>query len=163
MWLLVLRNSINRLILVQAGFEVPTGTILWLLVLGAAIMYGAQHCLTLACVSGEAAYVQPSDDLKRFSTILLSSVLLSFASDITSWPGILMVFASSAQLLWSERARSFGVALLLWSLSSDRRALIHQSLHFGRAISQGRQHRRRICSFSCRGCPQRQRSAIGQD
>ena len=30
---------------------------------------------------------------------------MSFAPDLTYWPGILMVFAGSAYLLWSERAK----------------------------------------------------------
>lgn len=111
MWLLVLLTPINLLFSLQAGLEVPTGNILWLLILGGAIMYAAQHCLTLAYAAADAAYVQPFDDLKLFSNILVSWVVLSFAPDMTYWPGILMVFAGSAYLLWSERARPFGAAL----------------------------------------------------
>lgn len=111
MWLLVLLTPVNLLFSLQAGFEVPTGNILWLLVLGGAIMYFAQHFLTLAYAAADAAYVQPFDDLKLFSNILVSWLVLSFAPDLTYWPGILMVFAGSAYLLWSERGRRSGVAI----------------------------------------------------
>jgi drug/metabolite transporter (DMT)-like permease len=111
MWLLVLLTPVNFLFSAQAGFELPAGAILWLLLLGGAIMYFAQHFLTLAYASADAAYVQPFDDLKLFSNILVSWLVLSFAPDLTYWPGILMVFAGSAYLLWSERGRATGSAL----------------------------------------------------
>ncbi len=105
MWLLVLLTPVNFLFSVQAGFEVPTGNILWLLLLGGVIMYFAQYFLTLSYAAADAAFVQPLDDLKLFSNILVSWLVLSFAPDLTYWPGILMVFAGSAYLLWSERNR----------------------------------------------------------
>lgn len=111
MWLLVLLTPVNLLFSLQAGFEWPTSNILLLLVLGGAIMYFAQHFLTLAYAAADAAFVQPFDDLKLFSNILVSWLVLSFAPDMTYWPGILMVFAGSAYLLWSERSRSAGAAL----------------------------------------------------
>lgn len=108
MWLLVLLTPVNLLFSLQAGFEVPTGNVLWLLLAGGVVMYLAQHCLTLAYAAADAAYVQPFDDLKLFSNILVSWLVLSFAPDLTYWPGILMVFAGSAYLLWSERAGRTG-------------------------------------------------------
>lgn len=111
MWLLVLLTPVNLLFSLQAGFELPSGNILWLLLLGGAIMYFAQHFLTLAYAAADAAYVQPFDDLKLFSNILVSWLVLSFAPDMTYWPGIVMVFAGSAYLLWSERGRATSVAL----------------------------------------------------
>jgi S-adenosylmethionine uptake transporter len=111
MWLLVLLTPVNLLFTLKAGFEIPTGNILWLLILAGAIMYFAQHFLTLAYASADAAYVQPFDDLKLFSNILVSWLVLQFAPDMTYWPGILMVFAGSAYLLWSERGRTTGAAL----------------------------------------------------
>lgn len=111
MWLLVLLTPVNLLFSLQAGFELPSGNILCLLLLGGAIMYFAQHFLTLAYAAADAAYVQPFDDLKLFSNILVSWLVLSFAPDMTYWPGIVMVFAGSAYLLWSERGRATSVAL----------------------------------------------------
>ena len=86
MWLLVLLTPVNLLFSLQAGFELPSGNILWLLLLGGAIMYFAQHFLTLAYAAADAAYVQPFDDLKLFSNILVSWLVLSFAPDMTYWP-----------------------------------------------------------------------------
>ncbi len=111
MWLLVLLTPVNLLFSLQAGFELPTGNVLWLLLLGGAIMYFAQHFLTLAYAAADAAYVQPFDDLKLFSNILVSWLVLSFAPDMTYWPGILMVFVGSAYLLWSERSRASGAVI----------------------------------------------------
>jgi drug/metabolite transporter (DMT)-like permease len=105
MWLLLLLTPVNFLFSVQAGFEVPTGNILWLLLLGGVIIFFAQHLLTLSYAAADAAFVQPFDDLKLFSNILVSWLVLSFAPDLTYWPGISMVFAGSAYLLWSERNR----------------------------------------------------------
>jgi drug/metabolite transporter (DMT)-like permease len=112
MWLLVLLTPINLLFSVQAGFEIPTGTILWLLILGGAIMYFAQHFLTLSYAVADAAYVQPFDDLKLLSNILVSWLVLQFAPDMTYWPGLLMVFAGAVYLLWSERGRTTSAAMV---------------------------------------------------
>jgi drug/metabolite transporter (DMT)-like permease len=111
MWLLVLLTPVNLLFSLQAGFEWPSGNILWLLLLAGAIMYFAQHFLTLAYAAADAAFVQPFDDLKLFSNILVSWLVLSFAPDLTYWPGILMVFAGSIYLLWSERSKTSGAAI----------------------------------------------------
>jgi drug/metabolite transporter (DMT)-like permease len=105
MWLLVLLTPVNLLFSLQAGFELPSGNILWLLLAGGVVMYLAQHCLTLAYAAADAAFVQPFDDLKLFSNILVSWLVLSFAPDRGYWPGILLVCAGSAYLLWSERAK----------------------------------------------------------
>lgn len=106
LWLLVLLTPINLLFSLQAGFEVPAGNILWLLLVGGALMYAAQHFLTLSYAAADAGFVQPFDDLKLFSNILVSWLVLQFAPDMSYWPGILLVFAGSAYLLWSERAAS---------------------------------------------------------
>jgi len=79
MWLLVLLTPINGLFSLHAGFEVPTGEILWLLILGGVIMYAAQHFLTLAYSAADAGFVQPFDDLKLFSNIAVSWIVLNFA------------------------------------------------------------------------------------
>lgn len=111
MWLLVLLTPVNLMFSLQAGFEWPSGNILWLLLLGGAIMYFAQYFLTLAYAAADAAYVQPFDDLKLFSNILVSWLVLSFAPDMTYWPGLLMVFSGSVYLLWSERSQRGEAAL----------------------------------------------------
>jgi drug/metabolite transporter (DMT)-like permease len=111
MWLLVLLTPVNLIFSLQAGFEWPSGNILWLLLLGGVIMYFAQHFMTLAYASADAGFVQPFDDLKLFSNIIVSWLVLSFAPDLTYWPGIILVFAGSIYLLWSERSKPMIAAL----------------------------------------------------
>jgi drug/metabolite transporter (DMT)-like permease len=103
MWLLVLLTPVNGLFSLQAGFELPTGQILWLLLAGGVIMYFAQHFLTLAYAAADAAFVQPFDDLKLFSNIAVSWLVLSFAPEGSYWAGIALILAGSAYLLYSER------------------------------------------------------------
>ena len=103
MWLLVLIAPVNGLFSLQAGFELPTGQILALLLLGGVIMYGAQHFLTLAYATADAGFVQPFDDLKLFSNIFVSWLVLNFAPEGSYWLGILLILAGSLYLLWSER------------------------------------------------------------
>jgi drug/metabolite transporter (DMT)-like permease len=103
MWLLVLLTPVNGLFSLQAGFEIPTGEILALLLLGGAIMYAAQHFLTLAYAAADAGFVQPFDDLKLFSNIAVSWIVLNFAPEGSYWLGILLILAGSSYLLWSER------------------------------------------------------------
>ncbi len=103
MWLLVLLTPVNGLFSLQAGFELPAGQILWLLVAGGVIMYFAQHFLTLAYAAADAAFVQPFDDLKLFSNIAVSWLVLSFAPEGSYWAGIALILAGSAYLLYSER------------------------------------------------------------
>lgn len=103
LWLLVLLTPINALFSLQAGFELPTGNILWLLILGGVIMFAAQHFLTLAYAQADAGFVQPFDDLKLFSNIAVSWLVLNFAPEGSYWLGIALILAGSTYLLWSER------------------------------------------------------------
>jgi S-adenosylmethionine uptake transporter len=103
MWLLVLLTPINGLFSLHAGFEIPTGEILWLLILGGVIMYAAQHFLTLAYSAADAGFVQPFDDLKLFSNIAVSWIVLNFAPEGSYWLGMALILAGSGYLLWSER------------------------------------------------------------
>lgn len=106
MWLLVLLTPINGLFSWQAGFELPSGPILWLLLLAGVILYAAQHFLTLAYAAADAGFVQPFDDLKLFSNIAVSWLVLNFAPDGTYWLGMALILAGSLYLLWSERQGS---------------------------------------------------------
>lgn len=104
MWLLVLLTPVNFAVSAHAGFEWPTGNILWLLLLGGVIMYGAQHFLTLSYAAADAAFVQPFDDLKLFANIAVSWLVLGFAPEGSYWLGIALVAGASSYLLWSERS-----------------------------------------------------------
>lgn len=103
LWLLVLLAPINGLFSLQAGFELPTGQILWLLLIGGVMMFAAQYCLTLAYAAADAAFVQPFDDLKLFANIAVSWLVLGFAPEGSYWLGIALILAGSLYLLWSER------------------------------------------------------------
>lgn len=104
MWLLLLLTPINGLFSLQAGFEVPQGQILGLLLVGGVVMFAAQHFLTLAYAAADAAFVQPFDDLKLFANIAVSWLVLGFAPEGSYWLGMALVLAGSLYLLWSERS-----------------------------------------------------------
>jgi drug/metabolite transporter (DMT)-like permease len=110
MWLLVLLTPVFAVLSLQAGFEVPSGTIMWLLLVGGVIMYGAQHFLTISYSSADAAFVQPFDDLKLFSNILVSWMIFGDAPTGIYWLGILLILSGTAYLLWSERGRQPSMA-----------------------------------------------------
>ena len=103
MWLLVLLAPINGLFSIHAGFQIPTGEILALLVIGGVLMFAAQHFLTLSYSAADAAVVQPFDDLKLFSNIAVSWFLGQELPTGAYWLGIALILAGSAYLLWSER------------------------------------------------------------
>lgn len=102
LWLLLLLTPINGLFSLHAGFELPSGAILGLLFLAGAVMYAAQHCLTLAYASADAGFVQPFDDLKLFSNIAVSWLVLGYAPEGAYWLGVALILAGSMYLLWSE-------------------------------------------------------------
>lgn len=102
MWLLVLLTPINLMFSLGAGFEMPSSQIWGYLLAGGVIMYFAQHFLTLSYAAADAAFVQPFDDLKLFSNIAVSWLVLNFAPEGSYWLGILLVLAGSSYLLWSE-------------------------------------------------------------
>jgi len=111
MWLLVLLTPTNLLFSLGVGFEWPTGEIWAFLLVGGVIMYFAQHFLTLSYAAADAAFVQPFDDLKLFSNILVSWLVLQFAPEGSYWLGIILVLAGSSYLLWSERQATAGRAV----------------------------------------------------
>ena len=83
----------------------PSGTILLLLLAGGVIMFAAQHFLTLSYANADAAFVQPFDDLKLFSNILVSWVIFGDAPTGIYWLGIALILSGTGYLLWSERQR----------------------------------------------------------
>lgn len=105
MWLLVLLTPINAGLSLHAGFELPSGAILWLLLLGGVLMFAAQHLMTLSYANADAAFVQPFDDLKLLSNILVSWLVFGDIPSGTYWLGIALILAGSAYLLWSEGQR----------------------------------------------------------
>ena len=58
---------------------------------------------TLAYSAADAGFVQPFDDLKLFSNIAVSWIVLNFAPEGSYWLGMALILAGSGYLLWSER------------------------------------------------------------
>ncbi len=110
LWLLVLLTPINGLISLQAGFEWPTGWILVWLLAGGALVFLAQHFLTLAYAAADAAFVQPFDDIKLLSNIAVGWAVFGYLPEGPIWLGVMMILAASSWLLWSERSGSAQVA-----------------------------------------------------
>lgn len=108
LWLLLLLTPINGAISVHAGFEWPQGWVLVWLVAGGALVYLAQHLLTLAYAAADAAFVQPFDDLKLLSNIVVGWLVFGYLPAGQLWLGVAMILAASSWLLWSERAQAPG-------------------------------------------------------
>lgn len=103
LWLLVLLTPINGAISLQAGFEWPTGWVLVWLLAGGALVFLAQHFLTLAYAAADAAYVQPFDDIKLLSNVAVGWAVFGYLPEGQLWLGVAMILAASSWLLWSER------------------------------------------------------------
>lgn len=103
LWLLVLLTPINFGLTVQAGFEWPTMQILGWLVVGGLIMMAAQYLLTWSYAAADAAFVQPFDDLKLISNILIYGLFFGYWPEGNIWAGVAMILCGSLYLLWSGR------------------------------------------------------------
>jgi drug/metabolite transporter (DMT)-like permease len=106
LWLLVLLTPINGAISLHAGFEWPAGWILVWLLAGGVLVFLAQHLLTLAYAAADAAFVQPFDDLKLLSNVVVGWVVFGYLPEGQLWLGVAMILAASSWLLWSERGGS---------------------------------------------------------
>lgn len=110
LWLLVLLTPINAGLSLQAGFELPTAQILtWLLVAGV-IMMAAQYLLTWSYAAADAAFVQPFDDLKLVSNILIYGLAFGYWPEGNIWVGIAMILGASLFLLLSSRGQQSEMA-----------------------------------------------------
>jgi drug/metabolite transporter (DMT)-like permease len=105
MWLLLLILPINAGLSVHAGFEVPTGNILVLLLIGGAVMLAAQYFLTKSYATADAAYVQPFDDLKLISNIVAGWLVFGYLPEGYVWIGVALILLASAYLLRQESVR----------------------------------------------------------
>lgn len=103
LWLLVLLTPINAGLSVHAGFEVPTAQILGWLLFGGLIMMAAQYLLTWSYAAADATFVQPFDDLKLISNILIYGLFFGYWPEGNIWAGVAMILCGSLYLLWSGR------------------------------------------------------------
>ena len=111
LWLLLLLTPINAGLSLRAGFEWPTAPIWgWLLVAGL-IMMAAQYLLTWSYAAADAAFVQPFDDLKLVSNILIYGLFFGYWPEGNLWLGVAMILTGSAYLLYSQRPKATQAAL----------------------------------------------------
>jgi drug/metabolite transporter (DMT)-like permease len=105
-WLLLLLTPINLLLSIGAGFEVPGGNVLWLLVVGGFLVFLAQYFLSKSYASADANYVQPFDDLKLISNVLIYGIFFGYWPTGIIWLGLAMIMAASLFLLVQEQRKT---------------------------------------------------------
>jgi S-adenosylmethionine uptake transporter len=103
LWLLVLLTPINAGLSLNVGFEVPTGQIWAYLLIGGMVMMAAQYLLTWSYAAADAAFVQPFDDLKLVSNILIYGLFFGYWPEGNIWGGVALILCGSVYLLWSGR------------------------------------------------------------
>jgi drug/metabolite transporter (DMT)-like permease len=101
-WLLLLLTPINLAYSLGAGFEVPGGQILWMLVLGGFLVFLAQYLLSKSYATADANFVQPFDDLKLVSNVLIYGLYFGYWPQGFIWAGLAMIMGASLFLLLQE-------------------------------------------------------------
>ena len=101
LWLLLLLTPINAGLSQHVGFELPTQQIWVYLLAGGIIMMAAQYLLTWSYASADAAFVQPFDDLKLVSNIVIYGLLFGYWPDGNLWLGVALILGASLFLLLS--------------------------------------------------------------
>lgn len=104
-WLLLLLTPINLLFSVQAGFQVPSGHVLWLVVIGGFLVFVAQLLLSKSYATADANFVQPFDDLKLISNVLIYGIFFGYWPSGILWLGLAMIMGASVFLLLQENKR----------------------------------------------------------
>ena len=104
-WLLLLLTPINLFWSVGAGFEVPSGNVIWLLIIGGFLVFVAQYFLAKSYASADANFVQPFDDLKLISNVLIYGIFFGYWPSGLIWLGLVMIMAASGFLLLQENRR----------------------------------------------------------
>jgi drug/metabolite transporter (DMT)-like permease len=105
-WLLILLLPINLIWSVTSGFEVPTGNILWLLIIGGFLVFLAQYFLSKSYASADANFVQPFDDLKLISNVLVYGIFFGYWPTGYIWVGLAMIMGASMFLLLQEAKKN---------------------------------------------------------
>jgi S-adenosylmethionine uptake transporter len=99
-WLLLLLTPVNAVLSLGAGFELPSSHVfLWLLA-GGALVCLAQYLMSRSYAAAEANFVQPFDDLKLISNVLVYGLLFGYWPSGLIWVGLAMIMAASAYLMW---------------------------------------------------------------
>jgi drug/metabolite transporter (DMT)-like permease len=104
-WLLLLLTPINLFWAVGAGFQVPTGNVLWLIIIGGFLVFVAQFFLSKSYATADANFVQPFDDLKLIANVLAYGIFFGYWPQGYIWVGLAMIMGGSFVLLWQETKR----------------------------------------------------------
>lgn len=103
-WLLLLLTPVNALLSLGAGFELPSAHVfLWLLA-GGALVCVAQYFMSRSYAAADANFVQPFDDLKLISNVLIYGVLFGYWPSGFIWLGLAMIMLASAFIMWRGRS-----------------------------------------------------------
>ncbi len=105
LWLLILLTPINGVLSLQAGFEWPTTQIWSYLLVAGVIMMAAQYLLTWSYAAADAAFVQPFDDLKLVSNIVIYGLVFGYWPEGNLWLGVALILGASIFLLLSSRGQ----------------------------------------------------------
>jgi S-adenosylmethionine uptake transporter len=98
LWLLLLLTPINAGLSIHAGFEIPSGQIWAYLMAGGLMMMAAQYLLTWSYEAADATFVQPFDDLKLISNILIYGLMFQYWPSGNIWLGVVMILGASGYL-----------------------------------------------------------------
>ncbi len=104
-WLLLLLTPINLFWAVGAGFQVPVGNVLWMIIIGGFLVFLAQFFLSKSYATADANFVQPFDDLKLISNVLVYGVFFGYWPSGVIWLGLALIMSGSLFLLWQETKR----------------------------------------------------------
>lgn len=111
-YLLALLTPINAAFLLAstgfsfgAAFALPTGTVLWVIVVLALLTAAAQYLLTLAYARADAAYLQTFDNVRLPLNTLAGWLVFAYAPSGYLWVGAVLIIGASLYLLKVESAR----------------------------------------------------------
>ena len=106
LYLLVLLSPINAGLALAAGFSVPSGTALGLLIIGGLLTGVAQGCLAVAYKRADAAYVQPFDHLKLPLNVLAGWMVFQWVPPGSLWTGAILIVGASLYIMRYESQES---------------------------------------------------------
>jgi drug/metabolite transporter (DMT)-like permease len=104
-WLLLLLTPINLMFAAQAGLQIPSGNVLWLILCGGVLVFVAQWLLSKSYATADANFVQPFDDLKLISNVLVYGLIFGYWPTGYIWIGLAFIMAASLFLLTQEQRK----------------------------------------------------------
>ncbi len=104
-WLLLLLTPVNALLSLGAGFELPSAHVFMWLLAGGVLVCVAQYFMSRSYAAAEANFVQPFDDLKLISNVLIYGLLFGYWPSGFIWLGLGMIMAASTFLLWRNNTK----------------------------------------------------------